>query len=118
MKKLLLNLMIITFLTGCSNAFLIATIPIGGAVGTVVGTGVGTVATPVLAVKAMVRKDKIPSYFMPIAAIPVAAIYIPIGAAIGAVKGLGVGVMCGIFPTLAFDELSFSLFTLESLNEE
>ena len=111
MKKLLLSLTIITFLTGCtaSDSILIATVPIGGAVGTVVGTGVGAVAAPVLAVNAMVEKSNIPTFLIPVAAIPVVAIYIPAGVVVGAIKGLTVGVVTGVIgvfsPPRLVDEL-------------
>ena len=115
MKKLLLSLTIITFLTGCtaSDSILIATVPIGGAVGgavgTVVGTGVGAVAAPVLAVNAMVEKSNIPTFLIPVAAIPVVAIYIPAGVVVGAIKGLTLGVVTGVIgvfsPPRLVDEL-------------
>jgi hypothetical protein len=92
MKKLLLNLMIITFLTGCSSALAIVTIPVGGVVGGVALGGAGAVAFPV----SVVKNPDIPTVLKPIAAIG----SLPVGMVVGAGKGVVLGGLIGSGTTL------------------
>ena len=88
MKKLLLNLIIITFLTGCSAL----TTPVGGVVGGVAGIGVGAVAAPLL----VIENPDIPTVLKPIAAIG----SLPVGMVVGAGKGVVLGGLIGSGTTL------------------
>ena len=80
--------MIITFLTGCSSALAIVTIPVGG----VALGGAGAVAFPV----SVVKNPDIPTVLKPIAAIG----SLPVGMVVGAGKGVVLGGLIGSGTTL------------------